>query len=274
MKTDLKTLLSLCDDIENYNGPNLASNNGTHWISLEFCSWHEFSGNHTLGSVQWDNEYYPDDEIGKIRIIDFDMENLNPEAIDSLDIDVWSDTDVQGIDLTVTETGENTKIFEGTIFFSSNDESSGARLFVNDGDSVFALYNDTTTSDSDTYFEIIKETQIINMESNKRSSFSGIEIHKVNYPNPSKIQFFGTTNNLSNDIQIKVLNDDGNQIKPNVNLSRGLGGFEIIIDSNSSLEPLKDGTYFLVVIQDNPYYEFTTKFTVKGFIDTNVNHLE
>jgi hypothetical protein len=56
--------------------------------------------------------------------------NLNPEAVDNFDVDVWSDSDAGGIDLTVTETNEATGIFEGTVFFTTANDSSGHRLRV------------------------------------------------------------------------------------------------------------------------------------------------
>ncbi len=389
MDTDLETLLNLCDDIENYNGPNLASNNGTHWISLEFCQWHEFSGNHTLGSLQWKNLHYSDDDKATIRVVDSDM-NFEPQAVNSFDIDVWSDTDAQGIQLSVTETGDNTKVFEGTIYFSSNDESSGARLLVNNGDTVSARYNDTTTSDSDTYFEIIKSTTILDDDTisnasikwdkeqyalhnlailtiedpdmnidptkydilnihlwsdydskglylpieetrknsgifkgwislsdegnsvgaklrvangdymtakyndtsipfdrepffeikqtvlvrNEGADLDGIKVHKITHPSPSKMQFTGVTDNHSDVIQIKILDNNGNQLKDAYKFSWGIEKFEIEIDFENPRSPMKDGTYFLVLTQDYPNYYSSTQFTVKNPIDTTVNQLE
>jgi len=70
--------------------------------------------------------------------------NLNPEAVDNFNVDVWSDSDSGGIDLTVTETNEATGIFEGTVFFTTTDESSGHRLRVSEGDTVTASYADNT----------------------------------------------------------------------------------------------------------------------------------
>ena len=73
--------------------------------------------------------------------------NLNPEAVDNFDVDVWSDSDAGGIDLTVTETNEATGIYEGTVFFTVSDESSGHRLRVAEGDTITAEYEDNTLPD-------------------------------------------------------------------------------------------------------------------------------
>jgi len=97
----------------------------------------------SIGDIQWLEASYPVTGTGIIRVIDPDM-NLNPEAVDNFTIDVWSDSDAGGVDLTITETGEMTGIFEGMIFFSTTSESSGSRLLVGQGDAVTAEYEDNT----------------------------------------------------------------------------------------------------------------------------------
>ncbi|KAG2477625.1 MAG: hypothetical protein NPMRTH1_1030001 [Nitrosopumilales archaeon] len=99
-----------------------------------------------IGETQWLEASYPASGTGVVRVIDPDM-NLNPEAVDNFDVDVWSDSDAGGIDLTVTETNEATGIFEGTVFFTTTDESSGHRLRVAEGDTITAEYEDNTLPD-------------------------------------------------------------------------------------------------------------------------------
>ena len=96
-----------------------------------------------VGVTQWLEASYPASGTGVVRIVDPDM-NLNPESVDNFDVDVWSESDSGGIDLTVTETNEATGIFEGTVFFTTTDESSGHRLRVSEGDTVTARYFDNT----------------------------------------------------------------------------------------------------------------------------------
>jgi hypothetical protein len=96
-----------------------------------------------IGEVAWLEASYPASGTGVVRIIDPDM-NLNPEAINNFAADVWSDSDAGGIDLTVTETNEASGIFEGTVYFTTTDESSGHRLRVAEGDTVTAEYQDNT----------------------------------------------------------------------------------------------------------------------------------
>jgi hypothetical protein len=99
-----------------------------------------------IGEVSWLEASYPASGTGVVRVIDPDM-NLNPEAVDNFDVNVWSDSDSGGIDLTVTETNEATGIFEGTVSFTTTDSSSGHRLRVAEGDTVTAEYKDNTLPD-------------------------------------------------------------------------------------------------------------------------------
>ena len=70
--------------------------------------------------------------------------DLNADYVDNFQVDVWSDSDSGGIDLMVTETSEMSGVFEGTVFFTTTDESSGHRLRVSEGDTVTVEYEDNT----------------------------------------------------------------------------------------------------------------------------------
>ena len=99
-----------------------------------------------IGEIQWLESSYPATGTGVIRVVDPDM-NWDPENVDNFDVDLWSDSDAGGIDLTVTETNEATGIFEGTVQFTVDDESSGHRLRVSEGDTITAEYEDNTLPD-------------------------------------------------------------------------------------------------------------------------------
>ncbi len=96
-----------------------------------------------VGSVEWLQSSYPLSSQATVQITDPDM-NLNPDAIDKFDTNVWSDSDSGGIKLTMTETGPNTGIFQGTVYLTTDLRSSGNRLHVTSGDTVTAEYTDTT----------------------------------------------------------------------------------------------------------------------------------
>ncbi len=96
-----------------------------------------------IGEVKWLEASYPANGQGVLQIVDPDM-NLNPKAVDKFDTNVWSDSDAGGIKLTMTETGSDTGIFQGTVYFTTDFQSSGNRLHVAEGDTVTGEYNDQT----------------------------------------------------------------------------------------------------------------------------------
>ena len=96
-----------------------------------------------IGEIKWLEASYPANGQGVLQIVDPDM-NLNPKAVDKFDTNVWSDSDSGGIKLTMTETGEATGIFQGTVYFTTNFQSSGNRLHVAEGDTVTGEYKDRT----------------------------------------------------------------------------------------------------------------------------------
>ena len=101
-----------------------------------------------VGEVQWLEASYAATGSGIVRVIDPDA-NLNPDAVDNLDVIVHSETFLGGITLTVTETQEASGIFEGTAEFDPDQASQGHRLQVTEGDIVTAEYDDYTLPDGD-----------------------------------------------------------------------------------------------------------------------------
>ncbi|MGI0027207.1 MAG: choice-of-anchor U domain-containing protein [Nitrosopumilaceae archaeon] len=96
-----------------------------------------------VGNVTWLESSYPSNGQGVLQIVDPDM-NLNPNAIDRFYTNTWSDSDSGGIKFNMTETGSNTGIFQGTVYFTTNFQSSGNRLHVAEGDTVTGEYQDRT----------------------------------------------------------------------------------------------------------------------------------
>ena len=96
-----------------------------------------------IGEAEWLDSSYSAGSSGTIRITDPDMD-LAADYTDNFSVDVWSDSDSGGIDLMVTETSEMSGVFEGTVFFTTTDESSGHRLRVSEGDTVTVEYEDNT----------------------------------------------------------------------------------------------------------------------------------
>ena len=95
-----------------------------------------------MGVVQFTQDtFLINDSVG-LRVIDHDM-NLNPEALDTITVDVFSDSDSGGIQVIATETSERSGDFIASIALSTST-SSGNRLYAIPGDSIFAKYDDHT----------------------------------------------------------------------------------------------------------------------------------
>jgi plastocyanin len=126
-----------------------------------------------IGEIQWLETNYSVNESGKIRIIDADL-NLNTFR-DSVSANVYSDSDPNGIYITLTETGDASGIFEGKVSFTKS--RSGMGLFVDGGDAITAVYLDDTLPDPYTPYDELDITAV--------SSISGsptLSPPPVNYP--------------------------------------------------------------------------------------------
>ena len=95
-----------------------------------------------MGVVQFTQDIFLINNSVGLRVIDHDM-NLNPEALDTIAVDVFSDSDSGGIQIIATETSERSGDFIASIALSTST-SSGNRLYAIPGDSIFAKYDDHT----------------------------------------------------------------------------------------------------------------------------------
>jgi len=96
-----------------------------------------------LGIIQFSKENFFSDDSVIIRVIDLDM-NLNPEALDHVPVQLFSDSDIAGIEVNAIETSESSGLFVATISLSQTSPSSGNRLYSLPGDEIFAKYDDNT----------------------------------------------------------------------------------------------------------------------------------
>ena len=133
------------------NGPNdgflPAENSDGVTVSFEYNRDQTVTGSALIqwnvGQIKWLQQNYQANGQGVLQIIDPDM-NLNPKAIDKFDVSVWSDSDSGGTKITMIETGKDTGVFQGVVFFTTDLQSSGGRLHVTDGDTVTGEYVDRT----------------------------------------------------------------------------------------------------------------------------------
>jgi len=96
-----------------------------------------------VGTINFSEDLFYLENPAIVRVIDLDM-NLNPEALDNLSLQVFSDSDVAGIEVNAVETSESSGSFVATISLSQNSPSSGNRLYSVPGDEIFAKYDDYT----------------------------------------------------------------------------------------------------------------------------------
>ena len=96
-----------------------------------------------LGEIQFSKEIILLDDSVTISVTDSDM-NLNPEALDQILIQIFSESDVAGINVNAVETSQSSGTFTATVSLSQTLPSSGNRLHSVPGDVISAKYDDHT----------------------------------------------------------------------------------------------------------------------------------
>ncbi len=98
-----------------------------------------------LGSVSFNSPEYAAIDSAKVVVIDPD-ENTDSGVVDTVEVSVWSATDLDGLVLTLRETAPFTGIFEGSIALGAGSDA----LRILESDVIFARYHDRTVpSDED-----------------------------------------------------------------------------------------------------------------------------
>ena len=123
------------------------------------------------------------EESAKIKLFERDM-NLNPESIDTINIEVFSENDSAGIKLEIAETTEDSGIFEGIITITKDDQSSGNRLYALPDSQITAKYTDRTLpkpyNTNDDLDVLAQEIIISNIPTSERLSMNELEILSQN----------------------------------------------------------------------------------------------
>jgi len=83
------------------------------------------------------------EDSAMIKLFEKDL-NLNPESVDTVNVDVFSEDDNAGISIEISETTENSGVFEGVISITRDDQSSGHRLYALPDSQITAKYSDRT----------------------------------------------------------------------------------------------------------------------------------
>ena len=253
-------------------------------VSFEFADGvvltHSVMISWNIGEIIFDKSIFLVGETAKIQVIDLDM-NLNPEAIDRIEVKVSSDSDVAGILVDAIETEDDSGLFEALISFTQTSVSSGNRLFTIPNDSIYAKYEDRTLpypysiqDDLDIQIESKLESEIppiqrISVEDVFFADSLGIPIEPIIN---EQIQVVGIIHNNQNYVQpfayITQIKDPEEAV---VSLSWILGE----LASNHSLElsqswtPTEFGNYTIATFVWNSLNDQTSlspKFTMSHFI--------
>ena len=191
------------------NGFLESENDDSITISFEFADGvvltesFPISWNH--GKIQFSQDIFLTNESVQIRVIDSDL-NLHPEIIDTVSIEVFSDSDNGGIQVIATETSERSGDFIATVSLST-DTSSGNRLYAIPGDNIFAKYNDHTLpkpfSKSDSQY----------VETSAKIDSSISPINRIQSSPISLSDSFGNPiNQIFSDMQIQIVGNIENKI--------------------------------------------------------------
>lgn len=96
----------------------------------------------TLGSISFGRSEYSIGDTVEVAVIDPD-ENRDSSIFDTVRVRAWSNTDIEGIQLVLHETGPATGIFTGS-FSLSQESSTDNSIMVSEDDVLVALYSDRT----------------------------------------------------------------------------------------------------------------------------------
>ena len=208
-----------------------------------------------LGTIQFSKAiFFPDDSV-IIRVIDFDM-NLNPEALDQILIQIFSDSDIAGIEVNAVETSESSGSFVAAISLSQTLPSSGSRLYSLLGDEIFAKYDDHTlpkpfsTSDNleiETFARIDSSIPpIMRLENSQILLSDSLGNQLQSFSSNKQLQIIGTVTNDHNFKQNFVYLF---QVKNSMNYVESISWIQGELSAKQSLDvsqswiPKKSGTY-------------------------------
>jgi len=208
-----------------------------------------------LGIIQFSKEIFLSDDSVIVRVIDLDM-NLNPEAIDHIPIQLFSDSDIAGIKVNAVESTESSGLFTATVSLSQTLSSSGNRLYSIPGDEIFAKYDDYTlpkpysTSDNlgiETFARIDSSIPPINLLENSQIFLAdSLGNQLLSFSSNHQMQIVGT---ITNDQNFKQKFIYLFQVKNDVSYVESISWIQGELSPQQSLDvsqswiPTKSGTY-------------------------------
>jgi len=176
-----------------------------------------------LGTIEFDHSTFDPKTGIDVVVNDPDM-NLIHDVIDTFPLDVYSDSDSGGTEVKAIETGTNTGIFRAQITFTEVGNSSGDRIKVSEGDTIFVKYVDRTlpkpSSKQDQVNLVAKSTYGIPISPTKKITQQNVQVTNsqsrlIDYAETGQQVLIqsGLTNNMKRDsnftfiVQIKDKDD-------------------------------------------------------------------
>ena len=191
------------------NGFLESDNDDSITISFEFADGvvltESFPISWNYGTIKFSQDVFHTNDSVQINVIDSDL-NLNPEIIDTVILDIFSDSDNGGIQVVAMETSERSGNFIATINLSTNT-SSGNRLYAIPGDTIIAKYTDHTLP------KPFSKSDSQNIETSAIVDYSISPINRIQTSPISLSDGFGNPiTSLLSETQIQIVGTIENQI--------------------------------------------------------------
>jgi len=191
------------------NGFLESDNDDSITISFEFADGvvltESFPISWNYGTIKFSQDIFHTNDSVQINVIDSDL-NLNPEIIDTVILEIFSDSDNGGIQVVAMETSERSGNFIATINLSTNT-SSGNRLYAIPGDTIIAKYTDHTLP------KPFSKSDSQNIETSAIVDYSISPINRIQTSPISLSDGFGNPiTSLLSETQIQIVGTIENQI--------------------------------------------------------------
>ena len=191
------------------NGFLESDNDDSITISFEFADGvvltESFPISWNYGTIKFSQDVFHTSDSVQINVIDSDL-NLNPEIIDTVILEIFSDSDNGGIQVVAMETSERSGNFIATINLSTNT-SSGNRLYAIPGDTIIAKYTDHTLP------KPFSKSDSQNIETSAIVDYSISPINRIQTSPISLSDGFGNPiTSLLSETQIQIVGTIENQI--------------------------------------------------------------
>ncbi|KAF6242581.1 hypothetical protein C6988_07865 [Nitrosopumilus sp. b1] len=140
--TSFATTVNVSNDGNDSQNPRLASSGSNvhfSWTDITLGDIFYVNATQTPSSISYNASQYRLSEISQLTVSD-DTSNSDDSTAEVINVNVISSTDSTGISVPLTETGQNTGVFQGTFGFTAAT-SSGTSLQANKGDTITTTFN-------------------------------------------------------------------------------------------------------------------------------------